>query len=128
MRYRIAIKGVVVVFLLTSCGSKSPIGGSNGRVSGRALAGPTCPVEQPGDTNCEPKPVQGTIQFTQDGDVVSTVRINAGGDFTVEVPVGIYTVKVDIGDSIFPLCTPVEVEVRANAESVVEILCDTGIR
>ena len=85
-------------------------------------------IAQPGDTNCEPKPVQGTIQFTQDGDVVSTVRINAGGDFTVEVPVGIYTVKVDIGDSIFPLCTPVEVEVRANAESVVEILCDTGIR
>lgn len=119
---------VVAASLIAGCGSDSPRIGSNGRVSGHVLAGPTCPVEQPGDINCQPKPVQGSVQFEQDGDVVRTVDINAGGDFATEIPAGIYTVTVDVGDNIFPVCSPVEVEVQADADAVVEISCDTGIR
>lgn len=119
---------VVAASLIAGCGSDSPRIGSNGRVSGHVLAGPTCPVEQPGDINCEPKPVQGRVQFEQDGDVVRTVDINVGGDFATEILAGIYTVTVDVGDSIFPVCLPVKVEIQANADAVVEISCDTGIR
>jgi len=85
-------------------------------------------VEQPGVLNCEPNPVQGSAQFVQGDHVVKSVVIDAAGDFAVEIPAGTYTVTVDIGDNIFPMCQPVEVVVLANADSVVEILCDTGIR
>ena len=83
---------------------------------------------QPGVLNCEPKPVQGNVQFTQGDKVVSSVGINEAGDFEIEIPAGTYTVTVDTGDNIFPMCSPVEVEVQPNLDSVVEISCDTGIR
>ena len=119
---------VAAVSLIVGCGTTSPRSGSNGRVSGHALAGPTCPVEQPGDPNCQPKPVQGSVQFAQGEHVVSSARIDASGAFAAEIPVGTYTVTVDTGDNAFPVCALVEVEVRADADAVVEISCDTGIR
>jgi hypothetical protein len=128
MRRGVAIEVVLVVLFVASCGGNSPHVNSNGRVSGHALAGPTCPVEQPGVLDCEPKPVQGNAQFAQGDHIVKSVRIDAAGEFAIEIPAGKYTVTVDTGDNIFPMCQPVEVEVRTNADSVVEILCDTGIR
>lgn len=125
------VRGLVNVFvvsLIAGCGSDSRDIRSNGRVNGRALAGPTCPVERPGDLNCQPMPVQGKVQFAQRDQVVGSISIDADGSFTLEIPEGIYTVTVDIGDNIFPICSPVEVEVRANFDAVVEIICDTGIR
>ena len=73
-------------------------------------------------------PVQGKVQFAQRDQVVGSVPINADGSFTVEIPEGTYTVTVDIGDNIFPICSPVVVDVRVNFDAVVEIICDTGIR
>jgi len=125
MRWLVAF---VAVSLIGGCSSGGPQINSNGRVNGHVLAGPTCPVEQPGDINCQPKPVQGKVQFRQDDHVVSSVVIDAAGEFAVEIPAGTYTVTVDTGDNIFPMCSPDEVEVRTNVNSVVEILCDTGIR
>ena len=119
---------VAAVSLIVGCGAASPQRSSNGRVSGHALAGPTCPVEQPGDPNCQPKPVQGSVQFAQGEHVVSSVRIDASGAFAAEIPVGTYTVTVDTGDDAFPVCALVQVEVRAGTDAVVEINCDTGIR
>lgn len=119
---------LVTVSLIAGCGSDSSDGGSTGQVNGFALAGPTCPVEQPGDPNCQPKPVQGTVQFAQGDHVVRSVHINADGSFAAEIPAGAYIVTVDIGDNIFPVCEPVEVEVLANTDTVVELSCDTGIR
>jgi hypothetical protein len=119
---------LAIVSMIVGCGSGSPRTGSNGRVNGHALAGPTCPVEQPGDPNCQPKPVQGSVQFAQGDHVVTSVDIDAGGGFATEVPAGTYSVTVDTGDNAFPVCAPVEVEVRANAEASVEISCDSGIR
>jgi len=72
--------------------------------------------------------VQGRVQFEQGDDLVKSIVIDPTGDFAVEIPEGTYTVTVDTGDNIFPTCPPVEVEVRADAESVVEVFCDTGIR
>lgn len=119
---------VAAMLLIMACGSDSRDIGSNGRVNGRALAGPTCPVERPGDLSCQSKPVQGKVQFAQRDKVVGSVPINADGSFTLEIPEGTYTVTVDIGDNIFPICSPVVVEVRANFDAFVEITCDTGIR
>lgn len=128
MRQGVATKVTLVLSFLASCGSDGSSINSNGRVTGQALAGPTCPVEQPGVLNCEPKPVQGIAQFSQGDNIVSSVRINDVGEFAIEIPAGTYTVTVDTGENIFPTCPPVEVKVRADADSVVEIFCDTGIR
>ena len=126
---------VAALSLIGGCGAASsqsgttgPQGGTTGRVSGRALAGPTCPVERPGDPNCQPRPVQGSVRFAQGGRVVSSDPIDASGAFLAELPAGTYTVTVDTGENPFPVCTPVEVEVRADADAVVDISCDTGIR
>jgi hypothetical protein len=116
------------VLLMVGCGSVSRQPDSNGRVNGHALAGPTCPVEQPGDPDCRPVPVQGIVQFEQGDNVVTSVQINDSGGFAAEIPAGSYTVTVDTGDNPFPVCPPVEVDVRADVDAVVEISCDTGIR
>lgn len=116
------------MLLIMACGSDNRSNSSKGRVNGRVLAGPTCPVERPGDIHCQPKPVQGKVEFAQSEQVVGSIPINADGNFTLEIPEGTYTVTVDIGDSIFPICSPVVVEVRTSFDAVVEIICDTGIR
>ncbi len=119
---------VIGALVLSNCADVNRIGDSFGHVSGTVLAGPTCPVEQPGDTNCQPKPVQGVVQFRQDGDVVDTALINANGEFAADIPIGSYIATVDIGDNIFPSCPPVEFEVRTEIETIADINCDTGIR
>ena len=119
---------VAAMLLIMACGSNNRDLSSKGRVNGRVLAGPTCPVERPGDLNCQPKPVQGKVQFAQSDQVVGSIPINADGSFTLEIPEGTYTVTVDTGDNIFPICSPVVVEVRVNFDAVIEIICDTGIR
>lgn len=121
---------VVAIALLTlaGCSDNNRANNSFGHVRGTVLAGPTCPVEQTGDTNCQPKPVQGVVQFRQDGDVVDTALIDENGEFAADIPIGSYTVTVDIGDNIFPICSPIEIEVRPEIETVADINCDTGIR
>lgn len=119
---------MAAVSLIAGCGNANPTPSANGRVTGRVLSGPTCPVERPGDPNCQPKPVKGSVQFAQGDHLVDSVRIDADGAFAAEIPAGAYTVKVDTGANAFPECAPVDVEVDAGADAVVQITCDTGIR
>lgn len=43
-------------------------------IHGPVLAGPVCPVERPGQTGCEPKPVAGSIDFIKGGRRVGEAR------------------------------------------------------
>ncbi|MEO8364029.1 MAG: hypothetical protein ABI570_06585 [Ilumatobacteraceae bacterium] len=72
--------------------------------------------------------MQGVVQFTQDGDVAGTALSDTNGKFAADIPVGVYIATVDVGDNIFPICSPIEVEVRTDIEIFVDINCDTGIR
>ncbi len=113
---------------MASCGGDGATNRPIGRVSGQVLAGPTCPVEQPGDTNCGPMPVRGTVNFAQDSEVVGSVTIDPVGDYSIEIPAGIYSLTIDTGDNIFPACSSVDVEVLADVNLEVDVFCDTGIR
>lgn len=43
-------------------------------IHGQVLAGPVCPVERPGQTGGEPKPVAGSIDFIKGGRRVGEAR------------------------------------------------------
>jgi hypothetical protein len=131
---KLPLRLAIVLFtgaIACSCGSSSsgshppvPTGGVNGHV----LAGPTCPAERPGDPACQPKAVTGSVRFAQGDGVVASIRIDRTGAFAIRLPPGSYTVTVDTGESVFPVCKPVDVMVTDGAFALIDINCDTGIR
>lgn len=123
----------VVVVLLSGCGSTAtppapPAASSSGRVIGTVLAGPRCPVERIGDVNCAPIPVAGVVELTQGDLVVASARLDVGGAFSVRVAPGSYSLIIETGEKPFPRCEPVEVIVVDAADTVANVVCDTGIR
>ena len=120
---------ILFVVLVAGCGSGgSEDSGPTGRVSGHAVAGPTCPVQQPDEPPCEPAPVEGVVEFVQGGSVVASADLDEEGFYIADLSPGIYTLSVDVGDTPFPRCEPVDVDVVAEAAVIADISCDTGIR
>ena len=124
---RFAIIALVVTGI-AGCGSNDQLSVSNGRVRGHVLAGPTCPVERPGDPACRPVPVAGVVRFMQGAGLAASARLDATGAFAVDLPVGKYTITVDTGTNGLPICTPVDVDAVANSDAIADVECDTGIR
>jgi hypothetical protein len=123
---RAALLGVGL--LLVGCRTADRESPSVGRVTGSILAGPSCPVERPGDPACEPTPVAGVVELTHDGRVVASARLDSSGGFIIEIPAGGYVLTVDTGGNILPSCAPVEVLVVADQAVTADVMCDTGIR
>jgi Carboxypeptidase regulatory-like domain len=98
-------------------------------IAGQALAGPTCPVVQPGDPNCNDRPVSGATILIRDatGTVVAQVATDANGRFQVVVPPGSYLVEPQPVEGLMGTAQPIKVTVGA-AFQVVDIAYDTGIR
>ena len=116
--------------LLAACGpGQSPVGSPAGGISGIALAGPTCPVERPGDPACAPRPVVGATILIQDatGADVATVVTDPEGRFHVALPTGVYTVIGQPVEGLMGNPAPLDVEV-ANGDVTIELSYDTGIR
>ncbi|MEO8291143.1 MAG: prealbumin-like fold domain-containing protein [Gaiellaceae bacterium] len=116
---------LVIAALLAGCGG-SP-GASDSGIRGRAVVGPTCPVEQVG-VPCPPEPFQGTFNVNQNGSLVQTVTTDADGRFSVSLEPGDYTLDSVQSDSGLPLLAPVEVTVRPHAFTRVTLSFDSGIR
>ncbi|MDH3307607.1 MAG: hypothetical protein OEO77_08845 [Acidimicrobiia bacterium] len=116
----------VVAVLLVSCGA-DPTTEPTGRLDGQVLAGPTCPVERPGEV-CEPAPVTGSVVFTEGDRVVVTIELDTTGSYTAELPTGPFFVTIDVGDTPFPRCEPVYILVVEGDNEPLDIMCDTGIR
>ena len=107
MRHR-AVAATIVALLLSGCAvvRQTGSGGPTGVVKGDVLAGPTCPVVSEGSTGCDPVPVEGMVEFWQNGESKGEVSIRIDGTFSVNVPVGEYTVKVvPASTNGFPVCT-----------------------
>jgi hypothetical protein len=68
--------------------SSSPIG----NVIGVATAGPVCPVEQPGDSACNPRPVSNAVIVVtrRDGTEVARTTTAADGRFSLDLSAGDY--------------------------------------
>jgi len=108
-----------------------PSPGGTGRtgIFGSALAGPTCPVEQPGDPACAARPVPGAVVVIRDagGAEIATAVTDESGRFFVELAAGDYTVVPQPVEGLLGVPPPVPVQVT-EGETVVELAYDTGIR
>ncbi len=104
-------------------------GGPTGVVKGDVLAAPTCPVQTTDTAACAPVPVEGRVEFWQGTTSTGEVSIRVDGTFSVNVPVGAYTVKVSTSSTTgFPVCADTDVTVAAGTTQELHIECDTGIR
>jgi hypothetical protein len=95
-------------------------------IFGRITAGPTCPVERPGQ-QCAPRPVVATVKAQKRHRTVASTRSNSAGDYAMGLRAGTYTITVDTG-SMFPRCPTKTITVAKGQSVEVNVLCDTGIR
>jgi hypothetical protein len=130
MKHIVALLGLLIV--LAACGGGepvAPVGSSGSGISGVAVAGPTCPVERPGDSACAPRPVPGAIVVVTDpsGEQVGQATTDAEGRFFVALPAGRYHLTAGAVDGLTGAPAPMEVVV-SEGEATVELSYDTGIR
>lgn len=131
MSCRAATATVAGLLLLCGCSvvRQTGSGGPTGVVKGDVLAGPTCPVVSEGSVGCDPVPVEGKVEFWQGAENKGEVTIRIDGTFSVNVPVGKYTVKVvPTSTNGFPVCTDTTVTVTSAGLHELHLDCDTGIR
>ena len=113
-----------------------PSGGGSGSgagptgIAGSVMAGPTCPVERPGDVSCKPRPVAGAVIVVRDagGAPIATAHSDAAGLFAIGLPPGSYTVESGPVQGFMSAPAPLSVTVIANSQSRAELQFDTGIR
>jgi hypothetical protein len=102
-------------------------------VRGKAIAGPTCPVEpaSPLPGECAPRVVAGAVLVFTDagGHEVSRVTTAADGTFTVNLPAGSYTLTPQVVTGLMGVAPPISVTVPASGAPVeLVVQYDTGIR
>jgi len=120
--------GVVAAVLAAGagCGEDAPPP-RTGTIAGHVLAGPTCPTVQPGQ-ECPDVPVVGTVQLVDGDREIARASINADGSYRLQAATGDWTLRIDVGDAIFPTCPETAVVVVADETTVADVSCDTGIR
>ena len=130
MKRIILLLGLVIV--LAACGggaSSAPAASGGTGIGGVAVAGPTCPVERPGDSACQPHPVEGAVIVVTDAarEEVGQATTDADGRFFVALPAGRYLVTA--GDVEGLPNPPASMEVTvSDGEATIELTYDTGIR
>jgi hypothetical protein len=114
--------------LLAGC-AKSASAPSDSGITGIALVGPTCPVERVG-TPCPDEPMAAVdIVVKRGGETVATVTTGEDGRFRVELEPGGYLLEpVSPSQTGFPFGRPMNVTVKANAFTDVQVLFDSGLR
>ena len=119
---------LAALFLLASCGSGAASAPDSG-IRGRAVIGPTCPVERvPPDPRCADKPLATTIAVLRASDRkrVATTESGKEGRFSVRVRPGRYYLRG--AKNTRPFARTVLVTVRAHHFTRVRLTFDSGIR
>lgn len=124
-----------VLAALSACGNASPTSTTPAttepantvvyQVTVTAHAGPTCPVERPGQS-CPDVPVRGTVTLRAGGVAIASGETDADGRWVGWVEPATFEVSVDTGAAL-PRCEPVAVDV-VDRNVTVDVSCDTGIR
>jgi hypothetical protein len=107
-----------------------PYAATGPAITGRAVAGPTCPVETtPPDPSCAGRSVAGARVVILDagGDAVATLTTDATGRFAAHAEAGRYTVEAQPVDGLLGTAPPLDVTVGTDPVDV-DLAYDTGIR
>jgi hypothetical protein len=128
MRPRIVLVAIAMLALTACTSGTSTIddGSAKGMVTGRVMAGPTCPVERPG-APCPSRPVVAVVQGRRAGRMVASARLGSDGTYRLELPGGTYMIVV-VTANPFPRCAARTVTVTVSQTTDSDIACDTGIR
>lgn len=118
----------LLMMILAAC---AVVPGPMGTVSGRLVAGPTCPVEtSPPDPACAPALVAGAMvtAITSSG-VESSVESDEEGRFLLEVPAGEVTLHFGEIEGLMGTPDDMRVQVIEGQDlDLGDIAYDTGIR
>jgi hypothetical protein len=104
---------------------------AEGNVSGKVVAGPTCPVESsPPDPQCAARQVAGATLLIQDlaGHTVATVVSDATGAFSLTLPPGDYMLVAQPVEGLMGTAPPLSFSVVAGSPVELTVEYDTGIR
>jgi hypothetical protein len=95
-----------------------------------AMAGPTCPVEQPGDPACAPKPVPDVSVVIMDGNgtILDRIVLNASGTGVITLDPGDYIVRAEGVQGYMSGPEAQRVTVVDGRMTQVDLQFDTGIR
>jgi hypothetical protein len=119
---------VLLLLLLSACASRAASSGDSG-IRGVVLLGPMCPVEST-RSPCPDRPLgDALVRILRDGDVVSEVRSDGDGRFTVALDPGSYVLQAVTkkgGPGMF--AKPLDVTVPSKGFVDVTVTVDTGIR
>jgi hypothetical protein len=99
-------------------------------VGGSVTAGPTCPVERPGDPSCVPRPVAGAVLVVRSaaGAEVARFTTDASGLYRIALPPGDYSIEPQPVTGLMGTARPATFTVAAGALTSLAIAYDTGIR
>ncbi len=99
-------------------------------IGGEVTAGPTCPVERPGDSACAVRPVRGAVLVVTDasGKEVARFTTDASGLFRIDLAPGSYTLATRPVTGLMGTPAQQHVTVAAGRLTEVTIGYDTGIR
>ena len=118
---------LIAICILSGCISKKDEKINSG-IYGIVTIGPINPVEKEGELNY--KPYQATIIIKNNDNFAEIERFtsNINGTFKVYLKPGKYILEPLKSNEPYPIVSPVEVEVKPNQFSEVNISYDTGIR
>lgn len=98
----------------------------------QAVAGPTCPVERPGDPSCQPRPVPGAPirVLPVDGRAIEPVagRTDGNGTLRLELPAGEYRVTAGAVEGLMVGPEDQVASLRSGRTTSMVLAYDTGIR
>jgi len=129
-RVRLVLLSLVACLLLAACETPPPPASGTSAIAGRAIAGPTCPVENPDDPTCDPRPVAGALLIVTDpgGTEVARTATDAMGRFRIGLQPGDYVLVPQPVEGLMGTAPPVPFRLAEGAETLLDVGYDTGIR
>jgi len=137
MRAAGALGIVTLLVLLSACsvaaGPSASASPPSNALHGSVIAGPTCPVERPGDSACAPRVVSGATIIVQlgSGSEVARTTTGADGTFSVALAPGTYRLVPQPVSGLMGTAQPLTVTLLAagvTEPAPLVIRYDTGIR
>lgn len=125
---------VVVLLAAAACGAYQFPGGNPsssptpqlGSVSGRVLAVPCSPVEQPGITCAGRAVPKLELDYLRDGQIAASAVTDSGGSYLVALPPGTYMVKLKTYMRV--INGPLTLTIAPGSSVAANYLLDSGIR